>query len=128
MENDEKHQTHYTPNILNIYLLNKTQGFSKGIEQIENKILNRYEYWSAIFSELKGVSFLVENGEVRARTVFALNYKKAEKLKSMAAEYGLILGNGYGKWSESTFRIANFPAIKKKEIEQLSHFLKKRLA
>jgi phosphoserine aminotransferase len=33
------------------------------------------------------------------------------------------LGNGYGKWKNSTFRIANFPAIEEFEITKLKEIL-----
>jgi phosphoserine aminotransferase len=36
----------------------------------------------------------------------------------------LLLGEGYGKMKAETFRIANFPALKGKEIEKLMGFLK----
>ena len=128
LSNEEMHQTHYTPNILGIYLLNRTQKYSKGIDKIEGKVLNRYNYWSEIIKDFKDFSFLVNDEKLRARTVFAINYKKPEKLKHLASDAGFTLGNGYGKWSSSTFRIANFPAIKKREIEALSAFFRKRIS
>ncbi len=125
LENEEKHQAHYTPNVLGIYLLQRTQDFSSGIESIASKVSNRYNYWSTVIDGLKGFDHLVENEAVRARTVFAIKHADPEHVKEVAAEAGFILGNGYGAWKTSTFRIANFPALKKKELEGLRKFLQK---
>ena len=40
-----------------------------------------------------------------------------------AEQKGIILGKGYGEWKNSTFRIANFPALDQTEIESLQKFL-----
>ena len=128
LSNESIHQTHYTPNILGIYLLNRTQKYSKGINKIQDKVMNRYNYWTEVIKDFKEFSFLIEEEHLRSRTVFAIQYQKPEKLKHLASEAGFTLGNGYGKWAETTFRIANFPAIKKKEIESLSAFLRKRVS
>jgi phosphoserine aminotransferase len=46
-------------------------------------------------------------------------------IKKNARKEGFLLGEGYGDLKTSTFRIANFPAIKRKEIESLRTLLKK---
>jgi phosphoserine aminotransferase len=47
-----------------------------------------------------------------------------KKIKSSAWDAGLLLGEGYGEFKTTTFRIANFPALKKVEIRKLMEFLK----
>ncbi|MFM9908115.1 MAG: hypothetical protein ACKVOW_02130, partial [Chitinophagaceae bacterium] len=50
--------------------------------------------------------------------------ERVQIIKEKAKHNGLLLGEGYGEWKNSTFRIANFPAIKNKEIAKLKGFLK----
>lgn len=125
LDNVKKNQTSYTPNVLNIYLLNKTQQASRGIDFTHDKLKARYEEYNRLFSELDDINFLVDNEQVRSLTVLALSTKNPEKMKAKAKDRGIVLGNGYGPWKNSSFRIANFPAIKTKEVEKLvSFFLK----
>jgi phosphoserine aminotransferase len=46
------------------------------------------------------------------------------QLKEGAKREGIVLGNGYGAWKDSTFRIANFPALTAEEINSLRNFLR----
>ena len=125
IENTQKNQTHYTPNILNIYLLNKTQQYSKGIDYQHEKLTQRFQNWSQFVDQTDGLDWLIEDPSLRATTVLTLLTKKPEKLKKAAAQKDIILGNGYGQWKETTIRIANFPAIKGKEVERLVKFLER---
>lgn len=124
LENESKDQTHFTPNVLGIYLLYRTQEYSKTIDLVEEKIRKRFQYWTEFLEGFEDFSFLVDNPLVRSPTVVAVTTSNAEKVKILAKEAGITLGNGYGDWKESSFRIANFPAIKRKEIEILSKFLR----
>jgi phosphoserine aminotransferase len=45
------------------------------------------------------------------------------EVKQQAKKKGFLLGEGYGPLKNTTFRIANFPALKKNEIKQLQKFL-----
>ncbi len=127
IENTRKNQTTYTPNVLGVYLLNRTQEASKGIKTIAEKVENRFKAYEAFFEENGDFQFLISNPAVRSHTVLALESKEVELLKSQARNRGLILGNGYGPWKNSTFRIANFPAIKSREVEKLIEFFKKAI-
>jgi len=44
-------------------------------------------------------------------------------LKAFASDRGIVLGNGYGERKETTFRIANFPAITDAEFDTLKECL-----
>ena len=125
LENDEKNQTHFTPNVLNIYLLMRTQDFSRGIAVVEDKILKRFAFWNDFFSSFNQFDFLVEDKKNRAPTVFTIKTKDPNHWKSLASSAGLTIGNGYGPWKDTTFRVANFPAIKRKEIEALTKLFQK---
>ena len=125
LENSRKNQTHYTPNVLNMYLLYRTQRTSKGIEAQHAKTLKRFNNWSQLIDQLPNLNWLVKNEAVRSPTVLPLVTKNVDKLKKATKEKGFILGDGYAQWKDSTIRIANFPAIKGKEIERLAKFLRR---
>ena len=122
LENAAKDQTSYTPNVLGIYLLYRTQQASKGIDYIENKLKARMASYEELFSQTAKIDFLVENKKLRSRTVLALSAASPDAIKSEAKDRSIILGSGYGPWKKSTFRIANFPAIKTREVEKLIAF------
>ncbi|MFH6984188.1 aminotransferase class V-fold PLP-dependent enzyme [Marinoscillum luteum] len=124
LENTRKNQTQYTPNVLGIYLLYKTQQATKGIDYIESKLEKRMEEYGSFVDSQDQINYLITNEKVRSRTVLALETSRMEELKSGAKEQSIILGNGYGPWKSSTFRVANFPAIKNKEVEKLMEFLR----
>ncbi|MEY4929685.1 MAG: hypothetical protein RI909_409, partial [Bacteroidota bacterium] len=62
---------------------------------------------------------------VRSHTVITVTGKPAllAEVKQQAKKKGFLLGEGYGPLKNTTFRIANFPALKKNEIKQLQKFL-----
>ena len=119
-------QTTYTPNVLNIYLLNKVLEQRPLIKVIDKDLVHRGQQLYDFFQEqLSGsISLLVENPEVRSTTVLALkgDLKQIDEIKKNAARNGITLGNGYGQWAKNTFRIANFPAIVDREYETLKEF------
>ncbi|GAB3829413.1 aminotransferase class V-fold PLP-dependent enzyme [Pontibacter rugosus] len=118
------YQTTHTPNEIGIYLLKRMledRPFIKGIDQhLTDRALDLYTFFEQ-FSDFK---LLVENEEVRSKTVIALqgNDRLIEELKKRALHHGIRLGNGYGQWARNTFRIANFPAIEDEEYEELKRF------
>ncbi|MBV6644694.1 MAG: alanine--glyoxylate aminotransferase family protein [Cyclobacteriaceae bacterium] len=125
LENASKNQSHHTPNVLDIYLLYRTQLKSKGIAKTDHKLTERLKYWDQFFEDLDYFEWLVENPALRSKTVMALKCPEPEKVKKKARNADFVIGNGYGPWREDTIRIANFPAIKGKEIEGLSKLLRK---
>jgi phosphoserine aminotransferase len=122
----QKWQTPYTPNVLNIYLLMRVLEDVKHINAIDKKIRRRYRRWVSFFKETKTIRHLIENQEVHSHTVIpvAAESSAVESIKKGAKKKGILLGEGYGELKATTFRIANFPAIKKSEIEKLQSFLK----
>lgn len=124
LDNAKKNQTSYTPNVLGIYLLLKTQTVSKGIRETEKKLMERLDIYEKVMAKT-GLLNVVQNPAVRSRTVLAIQCADPETVKKKALEADIILGSGYGPLKSSTFRIANFPAIKTKEMEKLVKFLEK---
>ena len=130
VEMAEKNQTTYTPNVLNIYLLMRVMEAAPPIAETEQKILARYKKWLHFLGKFESVSFLIQDDLVRSRTVLTLTSSEEEvkTIKETAKKAGIMLGNGYGELKSNTFRIANFPAIKSKEIKILTEFFENNLA
>jgi len=123
-DNFQKFQTPYTPNVLGIYLVGRVMEQVLPISEIAVDIRKRAEEWYTFLSE-NGFELAVQNEEVRSDTVIAVqaDREKITQIKSMAKLAGIQLGNGYGQWKDSSFRIANFPAITETEISLLKNFL-----
>ncbi|MDQ3290698.1 MAG: alanine--glyoxylate aminotransferase family protein, partial [Bacteroidota bacterium] len=122
----------HTPNVLNIYLLNKVLEQRPLIKIIDKDLVNRAQDLYDFFQEqiTGNLGLLVENPDVRSHTVLALKSdpKIIEDVKKKATLHNITLGNGYGAWAKNTFRIANFPAIADEEYETLKEFFLKYYA
>ena len=124
-DNFKKNQTHFTPNILNIFLLNRLLDTIPDINDIDKKNSVRAKNIYRYFESKSELNPLVNSNSCRSKTVLSIESspENIEHIKLKAAEKGIILGNGYGEWKESTFRIANFPAITDEEFNELKLFL-----
>jgi phosphoserine aminotransferase len=123
-ENFEKFQTHYTPNILSIYLINKIISDISNISIISERIKQQAIDWYKFFGK-RGMKCLVQNSEVRSDTVITIEGTEEgiKQIKTLTKAHGIIVGNGYGSWKNTSYRIANFPAIEAYEIEELQGVL-----
>jgi phosphoserine aminotransferase len=123
-ENFQKFQTHYTPNVLGIYLLCRVMEQVPDIQSIDQKIKTRARDFYE-FLEKCNLKPLVQNQTQRSDTVIAVKIPEEQlgNLKQKANSQGITLGNGYGFWKNNTFRIANFPAIDDWEFDELKDFL-----
>ena len=121
----KKWQTPFTPNVLNIYLLKRVMEEAKPIHEVQMKTEVRYRSWVDFFSEKQTLKHLVANEEAHSLTVIPVAGKEPliAAIKSRAKKNDLLVGEGYGDLKPTTFRIANFPAIKKSEIKTLKAFL-----
>lgn len=123
----EKFQTPFTPNVLNIYLLMRVLEDMKPIKTVEEKLLKRYRSWVSFFDDHTQLKHLVRNQSCHSFTVIPVTGPPdlLRAVKADAKNAGFLLGEGYGDLKGSTFRIANFPALKKKEIQKLRNFLQR---
>lgn len=123
-ENFLKFQTHYTPNILGIYLMGKVMKQVPAITEVSKIIHERALSWYT-FLEKNGFEVVSSNEFTRSATVIAVKCSPAKlvDLKIRLTAKGMSIGNGYGKWKENSFRIANFPAIEESEIDLLKGIL-----
>ncbi len=127
-ENILKFQTHYTPNVLSIFLLMRVMEEVEKIKEIDLKIKKRAAKWVDYFKHHSSLKFLIENNFIRSDTIITVTAENAEiisEYKKKALLSGIILGNGYGEWKNNTFRIANFPQIDDSEIDKLMEVLNK---
>ena len=131
-ENFAKFQTPYTPNGLGIYLLMRVLQQVPPIADVDAMTRKRSADWYAFLADWSGCSggsdfrLLIDDVATRSDTVIAVEGAEADikSIKAAAQQAGILLGNGYGDWKNTTFRIANFPAITDGEIDQLRQFLR----
>ncbi len=124
LENFRKFQTPYTPNILGIYLLRRLMESLDSTDAIGRELEKRstglYD-----FLEHNGFQPAIRNPLCRSGTVLAVRESReaVTALKAFAGKRDMVLGNGYGAWKETSFRLANFPAIEDAEFEELKKCL-----
>lgn len=124
-ENFQKFQTHYTPNILNIFLLNRVLRALENIEIVSSKLNDRANDFIKHITSISGINPLIKNKLTQSPNVIAIEgeEKIIALIKSKAKQNEILLGNGYGEWKNNTFRVANFPAISNQDYHQLKAFL-----
>ncbi|MBN8578622.1 MAG: alanine--glyoxylate aminotransferase family protein [Cytophagales bacterium] len=122
----ELFQTTHTPNVLGIYLLYRSLKDSPGITTTDKRIRMQAKDWYAFLQQHKILTALVKNNRLQSQTVITVTVSPTQitNVKKQATKAGFILGEGYGPWKETTFRIANFPALKPGELKKLQRFLK----
>ncbi len=125
IEMTQKNQTTHTPNVMGIYLMMRIMESVKPIAKVHQKTVERFNGYRKLMDKLS-LSHLVKNEDVRSHTVIPVVGEPTfiENVKKAAREQSIVLGNGYGEHKDTTFRIANFPAIKNSEIQTLMGFLK----
>lgn len=125
MENFEKYQTHYTPNIHSIYLLNEVSKEFSNLESIANEVKNRSKFFYEFLSQHNSLEPLISSEETRSQTVIAIGGSEnfISRIITEAQKNQIILGRGYGEWRDTSFRIANFPAHTNDDFHQLKAFL-----
>jgi len=112
--------------VMAIYLLMRTLKKADDINITEAKLRGRFEAWSKLLKVSIGLQPLITNEAVRSITVLAVSMKgdsDMTALKTKAKQAGFLLGEGYGDLKKSSFRVANFPALRRKEIQKLMRFL-----
>ncbi|WP_439475043.1 aminotransferase class V-fold PLP-dependent enzyme [Algoriphagus formosus] len=126
LENARSFQTHYTPNVLGIYLLKRVLQDIPEIQHISNRLNDRMHQLEECIIQTSSLRLLVPNSETRSKTVLGVTGTESliSEVKKAAEEAGMQLGSGYGPLKPTSFRIANFPAITDEEMDKLMSFLK----
>jgi phosphoserine aminotransferase len=98
----------------------------KPIKETHVEISKRYTLWVSFLEKQNNINHLVENKSVHSLTVLPITATPAllTKIKASAKKKGFLLGEGYGDLKATSFRIANFPALKNSEVKSLMRFLK----
>lgn len=127
LENAAGYQTHYTPNVLGIYLLNRVLKDLEEIQHVDANLRERMQKLESCIAHTKSLRMLVDNSETRSVTVMAVSGPEEliASVKKDAEKEGMQLGSGYGPLKPTSFRIANFPAITNAEMDKLIAFLAK---
>lgn len=127
LENANGYQTHYTPNVLGIYLLNRVLKDIPLIQEIDSTLRSRMSRLENCIAQTKTLRMLVDNAETRSTTVMGIagTEELITQVKKDAEKAAMQMGGGYGPLKPTSFRIANFPAITDDEFEALLEFLKK---
>ena len=127
LENANAYQTHYTPNVLGIYLLNRVLKDIPLIQEIDATLRSRMSRLENCIAQTKTLRMLVDNAETRSTTVMGIagTEELITQVKKDAEKAGMQMGGGYGPLKPTSFRIANFPAITDEEFDELLEFLKK---
>ncbi|WP_281613639.1 aminotransferase class V-fold PLP-dependent enzyme [Flammeovirga sp. SubArs3] len=121
--NQQKRQTTHTPNTLGIYLLEKVLSNRKEIKSVENHTKKKMLQLKKALKRL-GYNFLINTNKVQSETVIGIISSKEQisLIKERALKEEITLGNGYGKWKDTSLRIANFPSHSYEDIERLISF------
>ena len=126
-ENRKLFQTHYTPNVLSIYVLNKLAHLLPNLTVIDQQTWEKASILTDFFSNSNSfhLSFLIENQHLRLPTVFALkgNAEQIKRLQDLCLKNNIELGKGYGEWKDNTIRIANFPSHTLEDFRQLINLI-----
>ena len=127
IENARGYQTHYTPNVLGIYLLNRVLKDMPEIQHIDANLRARMHQLENCIANTKSLRMLVTNDATRSTTVMGVTGPEEviTTVKNEAKAAGMELGSGYGPLKPTSFRIANFPAITNAEMDRLIEFLSK---
>ncbi|MFA7682354.1 MAG: aminotransferase class V-fold PLP-dependent enzyme [Candidatus Peribacteraceae bacterium] len=120
----EKAQTVCTPNVLDIFLLErqlKRWNAQGGITEKERQSHQKAALLYGAIERSTAFRCFVADSIHRSLSVAVLagESKDIARFHALAKEEGLLLGNGYGKLKESTIRIALFPAITVADLERL---------
>jgi phosphoserine aminotransferase len=124
----QKFETPATPNVLLIYLLGKiAEDFNRvGIESIRRQTEENARMLYKFIDNSPNFSALVTEERHRSQTVVVAKTVDASLPVMAATEaVGMIVGTGYGKFSDSQIRIANFPAVSTEQIGALIQTLKR---
>lgn len=126
-QNRKLFQTHYTPNVLGIYLLNRLSQTLPSIQVIHQQTWEKMAIWEDFWKRQSSFEFdfLVDQHALRLPTVLALKGESSEvnRIFQLAEQHQIDLGKGYGTWKNNTFRIANFPSHTIEDIHSLIQFI-----
>jgi phosphoserine aminotransferase len=128
-DNRRLFQTQMTPNVLSIYLVYRLTKQLPSLHETQRLTLEKMKHWTDFWETQNDFSYLIQSEKLRLPTVLALKAppEKIAALHQKCLNKGIELGKGYGKWKETSFRIANFPSHTLEDIETLIQTIKNEL-
>lgn len=121
-EKAKQFQTPETPNLINIYLLNKVTKdmLKKGVKKIRQETDQKAKIIYDFFNSHKKYHPFISNPRFRSPTSIVIDVKgRSEKIRKKLIKKGFVLGAGYGDNKNNHVRIANFPAHSLKNVTQM---------
>jgi phosphoserine aminotransferase len=118
----QKQQTHETPPVLEMYLIEKVvkDMLRKGIDTIRRETDQKASLLYEFLDQSDTLPVFVKEKQWRSKTVIVADIQKAKRdVKKFLAEKGFIVGGGYGENKNTQIRIANFPAHSLRDVERL---------
>ena len=126
-DNRKSFQTHYTPNVLSIYLMCRLTQTLPSLREIEQETYRKVALWENFWNTQPAwdLRFLIPEKALRLPTVLALTGPATEidRIQSTCLNHGIELGKGYGEWKTNTVRIANFPSHTEADMHHLINVL-----
>lgn len=128
-KNFDKNETHSTPNVYGIYLLNHISQYllSQNIETLRNELKSRADW---IYNQLNSMvhfkPFVVEP-QFQSPTIIVIQADSADRVeqaKKLLKSHNISVSSGYGQQKALQIRIGNFPALKQQDYETLFSILK----
>lgn len=121
----DKFQTPETPNMLNIYLLNKVIGdmLALGIDRIRRETVYKSAVLYQAIEENNDLTAFVKDDRYKSKTTIVAESSRALEIREAMKKRHMILGSGYSQYKNDHIRIANFPTHSKEQIEMLADFL-----
>jgi phosphoserine aminotransferase len=128
-KNFENNETHSTPNVYGIYLLNKIVEMilNKGIEAIRTQIESRAQSFYESLNSMKHFHAFVAQPKFQSPTIIVIQADSAERIeavKKYLKSQDISVSSGYGKNKALHIRIGNFPAVPDEAYEKLLQILK----
>lgn len=122
LKESRQNQTPETPNVLGVYLLGKvcTDMATYGIDRVRQETEAKAELLYKYLDEHTAMGAFVKDTQFRSKTVIVGKVKEGSKtLIARLKAKGVVLASGYGKYKNSQFRIANYPAHSIANIKRL---------
>lgn len=119
-------QTPETPNVLNIYLLEKVTKdmIKKGLPKIRKEINQKANVLYNFFDSHKKYSPFIKDKKYRSPTTLVLDVAgDSEVLRKKLAKKGFLVGAGYGEQKLNQIRIANFPSHKIEDVKKMLKYM-----
>lgn len=119
-------QTPETPNVLNIYLLNKVihDMLKIGLKKIRKESNEKAEALYNLFDNHKKYQAFIKDPRFRSPTSLVFDVSgESEKIRKALSKKGFIIGAGYGDNKLNHIRIANFPSHTLKDTRQMLKYI-----